>query len=193
MEPTQQKIVEAAIFVFNDDLSATLETVADRAGVTRRTLHRYFKDRTDLMISCQSVMQKSCKEAMAKAINSSQDPLKQLELTLYASIDCGSKYSFLNKLHQRPEHHHAHENKDCAEYDNITQQWYGIIEKLQYQQIITHTLTNTWIFFLFTGMVNTAIAALNSGNVAPNDIKRFAWLSFSRSIGIEQTAESNGH
>ncbi|MEJ7658919.1 MAG: helix-turn-helix domain-containing protein [Hymenobacter sp.] len=49
MPDTQQHIVEAAIRVFNEDYSAPLEKVAERAGVTRRTLHRHFAGRDELL------------------------------------------------------------------------------------------------------------------------------------------------
>src|SRR5688572_26757209 len=98
MEVTRQKIVDAAIYIFNEDHSASLETVAEKAGVTRRTLHRYFKDRPHLLESCTADMVASCKAAMAAAYASSPDPVKQLEQMLYAGIACGSKYAFLHKL-----------------------------------------------------------------------------------------------
>ena len=46
---TEQIIVEAAILVLNEDYSAPLEKVAERAGITRRTLHRYFTGREELL------------------------------------------------------------------------------------------------------------------------------------------------
>ncbi|PIH03146.1 hypothetical protein CS542_02775 [Pedobacter sp. IW39] len=52
--------------------------VAERA-VTRRTLHRYFTDRNDLLKACHLEMQHKCKVNITNAINSSEDPLIQLE------------------------------------------------------------------------------------------------------------------
>lgn len=183
MEATQQKIIDAAIEVFNVDLSANLEVVADHAQVTRRTLHRYFKDRAQLMEACQTEMQGKCRSAMMAAIKSSTDPLAQLEQILYAGIDCGSKYAFLDKLQQHPPYRQMPDTPE-GEFDEIKKHWFAIVTGLQKTGIISAELTPAWIFVLFGGMVTTTINALSSGNVARNDIKRFAWFSFSRSIGI---------
>ncbi|WP_342644662.1 TetR/AcrR family transcriptional regulator [Mucilaginibacter sp. CSA2-8R] len=187
MEATEQKIVNAAIEVFNTDLSANLELVAEQAGVTRRTLHRYFKDRTQLMDACQTEMQYKCRTAMMAAINTSTDPLVQLENMLYAGIDCGSKYAFLDKLQQHPPYRQMPDG-DEGEFDAVKKHWFAIVGKLQKAGIISTELTPAWIFVLFGGMVTTTINALNSGNVARNDIKHFAWFSFSRSVGIQVIA-----
>ncbi len=184
MEITERKIIDAAIVTFNDDLSASLETVAERAGVTRRTLHRYFKDRTQLLEACTSEMQASCRAAMTAAYGSSSDPLRQLELMLYAGIDCGYKYAFLKKLYQRTRYQDAGEATAGVAYDTIMDKWRALVVSLQKQEIISPQLTTPWVFALFDGMINSTIDALRSGDIARNDIKKFAWFSFSRSIGI---------
>ncbi len=191
MEVTQQKIIDAAIVTFNDDLSAPLETVADQAGVTRRTLHRYFGDRAQLLDACKAEMQARCQAAMTAAYRSSNDPLRQLELMLYAGIDCGYKYAFLRKLHRRTRYPDVPENAEGVEYDTIMGKWRALVASLQQQEIISRQLTIPWIFALFDGMINSTIDALRSGDIARNDIKKFAWFSFSRSIGIGSALVEN--
>lgn len=200
MEATQQKIIDAAIYIFNDDLSAPLEVVADKAGVTRRTLHRYFINREQLLAACKTEMDAVCEAAMTKAYNSSTLPVKQLEQMLYAGIDCNHKYAFLNKLHQRGELENAAGNgplsKDVVKKaasshhhlpkDNIKDKWFRIISLLQQQGIVTPDLGHHWIFLLFGSMINATIHARDAGDIAPNDLKKFAWYSFSKGIGIQQ-------
>jgi AcrR family transcriptional regulator len=193
MEVTQQKIIDAAIVTFNDDLSAPLETVADQAGVTRRTLHRYFGDRAQLLDACKAEMQERCQEAMTAACRSSNDPLRQLELMLYAGIDCGYKYAFLRKLHRRTRYQDVPENAEGMEYDTMMGKWRALVASLQQQDIISRELTIPWIFALFDGMINSTIDALRSGDIARNDIKKFAWFSFSRSLGIGSALVENAN
>ncbi|MBB6270140.1 AcrR family transcriptional regulator [Pedobacter cryoconitis] len=186
MKNTKQKIIDNAIEIFNDDYSSSLEKVAERAEVTRRTLHRYFTDRTDLLKACQQEMQENCKTNITNAINSSADPLVQLERILYASIDCGSKYSFLQKLHHGQDHVHEKSDKDCAAYDHTFNKTTSIILELQKQGIISPTLTTPWITLFLSGIINTTILSSTTGSVARNDIKSFAWFSFSKGIGINK-------
>jgi AcrR family transcriptional regulator len=182
---TENKILQAAIEVLNDDFSAPLDVIADKAAVNRRTLHRYFKDRNQLIQQCRHEMMRTCKAAMNEAFNSQQLPLKQLEYMLYAGIDCNYKYAFLNKLQQR-EQPKLINDLDSDEFDdNVKIKWHNLIISLQKEGIISDVLTPHWIFYLFDGMINTTITAMQSGYVAPNDIKRFAWYSFAKSIGIK--------
>lgn len=184
MEVTEQRIVDTAIRVFNDDLSASLEKVAESAGVTRRTLHRYFKDRLQLMHACRAEMQANCRTKILAAYASCPHPAAQLEAMLYAAIDCGSKYAFLDKLYQREGYQQPADDKATDAVDEIKTRWFELIASLQSQGLITTQLTPAWIQALLSSMVSTTINALNSGDVARNDVKKFAWFSFSRSIGL---------
>lgn len=181
---TQQRIIDAAIVVFNEDLSAPLEKVAEAASVTRRTLHRHFKDRNELLVLCERDIRLRCRKAMAEAMNCSSDPLKQLENMLYAGISCGSKYSYFNKLHNRQEHQHSAANEGCAEYDELCENHRKITLKLQESGVISRNITAEWVIMLFSGVIATAINAEINGSVAKNNLKKFAWYSFSRGIGV---------
>ncbi|AMR25470.1 TetR family transcriptional regulator (plasmid) [Hymenobacter psoromatis] len=184
MADTQQHIIEAAIRVFNEDYSAPLEKVAERAGVTRRTLHRHFAGRDELVTSCAQEMQRSCQRAMTQALDSSPDPRTQLENMLYAAIDCGAKYAFFSKLHTRPAHQHSAQDADCAGYDAVTNRCRAVMARLQSQGSISPHLTVEWVFLLFSGLISTTIDAQCAGTVARQHLKQFAWFSFSKGIGL---------
>lgn len=184
MEQTQQKIIDAAIQVFNEDFSAPLEKIAEKAEVTRRTLHRYYKTRQDLVESCEKDMQLRCKQAMLAALQSADDPLLQLENMLYAGIDCGAKYSFLHKLHMREGQHNSHGNDDNAEFNIISLQFTTIINTLRERGIINGNLTVEWVHMLFSSVIAATVNGAEYGTVAKKSLKQFAWFSFSKGIGV---------
>ncbi|WP_164849973.1 TetR/AcrR family transcriptional regulator [Mucilaginibacter limnophilus] len=186
MKSTEQNIVDTAIYVLNENPSATLEMVADKAGISSRTLYRYFNHRNKLLASCKETLTVTCRAAMNAAFDASENPIKQLELTLYAAIDCGSKFAFFDKLNQIMPKQETPETDGNA--GQIQGRLFNLIVTLQKQGLITDVLTSAWIYKLFSGMVNTTISAITSGDIAVNDIKRFAWISFSQSIGIQKTA-----
>ena len=183
MPPTHQAIIDAAINVFNEDYSAPLEQVAAQAGVTRRTLHRYFKGREELLACCELDMQRTCRLALTQALDSSTEPLKQLEQMLYAVVDCGAKYSFFHKLHTQPQHRgvpHAGE----ADYDVLHGRYRRIVEQLQAQGTISPHITAEWVKMLMSGIVSATIHADSFGAVDAAHVKQFAWFSFSKGIGL---------
>ncbi|PZF71049.1 TetR/AcrR family transcriptional regulator [Taibaiella soli] len=185
---TNQAIIDSAISILNEDFSAPLDRIADKAGLNRRTLHRYFKDRSELIDACMNDMMQTWQRAMLAAYNSTTDPVGQLEQMLYAGIDCGVKYAFLNKLYSQPVKPIDTSNKDYQAYELAKDKWFSIVPKLHRKKIISNKLSAPWIRLLFTNMIITTIEALRSGDIAANDIKKLAWYSFSRSIGIDQDA-----
>lgn len=181
---TEQTIVEAAILVLNEDYSAPLEKVAERAGVTRRTLHRYFTGREELVACCARDMQRSCREALTQALASSSDPLVQLEQVLYAGIDCGAKYAFFTKFHTRSEHQHTPgQVADCTEYDILQARCRAVITHLQHEGHISAHLSADWVLLLLSGVIKTAIEAQMTGATGDH-LRQFAWFSFSKGIGL---------
>lgn len=179
---TKDRIIASAIEIFNQDYSAPLQKVADNAEVTRRTLHRYFKDREDLVATCEREMEVSCKKAMIAAIKSSDDLLVRLKNILNAGIDCGAKYSFFYKLHQREGHNHNEKNKDCDDYDYIFENFKLTIIGLQKVNIVNKQMTVNWIMHLHSGIVNSTVNALSSNQFEIDNIKNLAWQSFIKGI-----------
>jgi AcrR family transcriptional regulator len=184
MKDTEQSIIEAAILIFNEDLSAPLEKVAEKAETTRRTLHRYFKDRKELMQRCEREIRRSCALAMNQAYNSSEDPVIQLENMFYAGIQCGTKHTFLHKLHQLHDHAHEISNKDCVKFEQTFQLWTSHLKLLQTTGMISAELSADWIQNLYNGIVAACITSLNQTQMNQQEVKKFAWYSFSRGIGI---------
>ena len=184
MHDTQQNIIDAAIAVFNDDFSAPLEKVAEQAAVTRRTLHRYFSGREELLAYCERDMRHSCNRAMKVAFDSSPEPLVQLEQMLYAGIECGAKYSFLRKIHTHAEHQHSHQQAGCAEYDAMLARYQSVINRLRQDGIMSPRLSDEWVMQLFQGVLITSRNVEAGGAANRPQLKQFAWFSFSKGIGV---------
>lgn len=182
MIETKKRIIESAIKIFNEDLSAPLQKVADNAGVTRRTLHRYFRDRNELVTICKQTIELSCKKAMIAAIQSSDDALIQLESMLYAGIDCGAKYTVFYKLHQAKDHKHTHVNKNCADYDYIYDQFQKIVIKLQKEGKVNPVLSPEWIQVLHSGIIESTVNAREITADSMEEIKSLAWISYRKAI-----------
>lgn len=182
MTDTKRRIIESAIAIFDEDLSAPLQKVADNADVTRRTLHRYFADRNELVAVCKQEIELSCKKAMLTAIQSSDEPLIQLESMLYAGIECGSKYAVFKKLHQGSDHQHTHHNKNCKDYDSIYKAFHDIIVELQQQGKVNPEMSSQWIQTLHLGIVESTVSAKATTDKSDDEIKRLAWMSFLKAI-----------
>ena len=92
MKGTKEKLIEAAVVALNRDESATIEQIANVAGVTRRTIHRCFNDRNTLVEECKQTMLRVCNLKMTEAYHSSEQPAVQIENMFYAALEVGVQY-----------------------------------------------------------------------------------------------------
>ena len=182
---TKEKIIDAAVSCLNTNPSATIEEIANHIGITRRTIHRHFPDRTKLIEYCRDKMMKICNAVMTKAYQSSQDPLEQIENMFYAALSVGAEYSFVKKLYARSAYKEVIEKQAAVSvFDNVKEKWFALITELQQQNVIPSKLPIAWIYDLFGGMIDIAVAAQSSGDVAVNEVKSLSWNAFKASIGI---------
>jgi len=180
---TKQRLLDVATQVFNEDFSAPLERIAERAGVTRRTLHRYFASREELLSSCLQEASRVCSQAMAEAMDSTDEPRAQLECMLNAGISCGTKYALFTKLEGQPASQVAPQ-PDCPSYPIVYARFRALILHLQAQGVISLHVTPEWVMLFFNSIMVTTINAEATGSVARASIRQFAWFSFSRGIGL---------
>jgi AcrR family transcriptional regulator len=180
---TKDKIIDAAVFCLNRNEKASIDEIANHLDLNRRTIHRYFKDRSTLIQCCQEKMIATCNQAMNEAYESSNDALRQVENMFYAALIIGTEYSFVKKLFDRSGYSDV-VNTEMQAYDNVKDKWFKLIAKLQETGEIGSDVPLPWIYNLFGGMIDIAISAQASGDVAVNDIKKLSWSAFKGSIGI---------
>jgi len=120
---------------------------------------------------------------MNEAYKSSNDALKQIENMFYAALTIGTEYSFVKKLFDRSGHSDV-VNREMEVYDNVKDKWFMLIEKLKETGVIRSAVPLPWIYNLFGGMIDIAISAQASGDIAVNDIEKLSWEAFKGSIGI---------
>jgi AcrR family transcriptional regulator len=183
MKSTKDKIIDAAVFCLNRNEKASIDEIANHLNLNRRTIHRYFKDRNSLIECCQEKMMATCNRAMNEAYDSSNDALTQIENMFYAALSIGAEYSFVKKLYTRTGYSDV-VNNELQVYDNVKDKWFKLIAKLQETGVIKSTIPLPWIYNLFGGMIDIAIAAQACGDVAVNDIRSLSWTAFKGSIGI---------
>ena len=181
---TKNKIIQVAILALHKNEGATLEEIAKAAGLSRRTLHRHFLSREDLIEACNKHMLTIWKTAVIDVYNKGLQPLILLEELLNIAIDLGHKFSFLTKYRYSGAVHPTLATKVNEAYQHAISDLFKAIATLQAEKIIDPNLPLVWIRLQFIQSVATATAAKNSGDIAPNQINQLAWLSFKRSLGI---------
>jgi AcrR family transcriptional regulator len=183
MKNTKDKIIDAAVFCLNVNENASIDEIANYLGLSRRTIHRHFKDRENLLQCCLQEMMTKCNKTMSDAYESSANPIEQVEAMFYAALSIGNEYFFVKKLFNRSSYGQVLKNERLG-YESVKEKWFRLIAGLQDSGVINKSIPISWVYNLFGGMIDIAIQAQASGDVAINDIKSLSWRSFLGSIGI---------
>lgn len=180
---TRQLIIENAILALNENFSATFENIAISCGLNRRTLHRYFKNRDELLEACYKDMIEAWEQAAISVFHRYTDVLTRLEYLLYAAVDSGVKYTFLMKMNESAEY--SFKIAHSADYLILREELFNAILELQNKKSIEKKQPLSWITILFTNMVSATVTAYKTGEIAPNEVKKLGWYSLAGSLDIQ--------
>lgn len=176
MNRTEQAILLAANTVLGRDPSATLDRVAEAAGVSRMTLHRYFPSRLALVEGVFRAILRKANAVVDTAMAASDDPLIQLETMLKGDIGLGD-FSFLQQLRDEridPAILAAGETLD-ASLD-------ALLELLKGSGAIDPGAPTAWLKHVYYAVLSAAWSASQDGSVAPNDLAELAWGAFASGV-----------
>ncbi|MTI31658.1 TetR/AcrR family transcriptional regulator [Xanthovirga aplysinae] len=179
MKNTREKIINAAIETLGRKPSATMEEIADETGLNRRTLHRYFKGRSDLIEAIIEHTAAICFSNLQHALKVSDDPLQQLKAMFLNDIKCGYQFRFLHGFNEEIEN-----NKKSAspEYAEMMKSFRKLLEMLVQRKLTSPNLTLDWIEKLYFSMVETAIKAIMEEDYEADKWHEMAWLSYWNAI-----------
>ncbi|ACQ81932.1 transcriptional regulator, TetR family [Beutenbergia cavernae DSM 12333] len=153
---TRHAILDAAAAVWARDYSASLSTIAERAEVSRSTLHRYFTDRQALIdgLLLDSFAQFETIDAVLAPYATTMDGLEQF---LRAGIDMGDRVIF---LFSDPSRFDGNPNWDG---DDGGDEMVAAIERARAEGGIAPEIPTAWAVNLFYAVLYTASEVSNEG------------------------------
>lgn len=180
MNKTQKKILSAAFDILAQDFSASLDKIAESAGVTRMTLHRHFNSRDSLLEATGLEMIRLGNQIIDDAITKHESPREQLREIVMQASQMGERFHFL--IHASEEMDYEMLGVLIQELDNRMTE---IIEALRDKGLIRKDVPNAWIIHLYGGILTAAWSSLRDGAVAPRDVPLLAWQTFTQGIFID--------
>ncbi len=153
---TRRAILDAAITEWSRDFSASLSDIADRAEVSRSTLHRYFSDRQALidaaLIAAGEVIEQESVKATANCTTAAQE----LEALMRASIDVGDAIIF---LFADPDRFTDNPNWREDEDPELP----ALIRRAQAEGALQDDLDPAWVVGVFYSLIYVAAQSINTG------------------------------
>jgi AcrR family transcriptional regulator len=155
---TRRAIVDAAIAVWSRDFSASLGDIAERADVSRSTLHRYFPDRQALVDAAIGAAIEGLERESEKATANCHTAAEELEALMRAMIDVGDAIIFLfadpDRFSDNP-HWREDEDKELPE----------IIRRAQAEGAIAGDVDPPWIVGMFYSIIYVAAQSIGTGDI----------------------------
>lgn len=179
MNKTQRNILNAAFEVLAQDFSAPLEKIADLAGVTRATLHRYYNNRETLMEATGIELCRLTKTIIDEASASYDKPHEQLKAVIMKSAEMGDRFHFLMHAMEHDNH-----QQHYPKFQEVEQQLTLLIEAVRQDGFIRADVPTIWIIHMYYGVMSASWRALSEGGIAPKQIPNLAWQSFTAGLFV---------
>ncbi len=170
---TKELLIRSAIAVLNEDPSSNLDVIAEKAGVSRRSLHRYFSSRENMIKACaQSIMQRMLADVKT-SISLHNAPIDQLRKMFEDDIAKGQHYEFCQKFADQ-----FAESDIQAQFKEMSALFYGVLDKLKSEHVIDIRLDNEWLAYVWMAIVRSTNQAVNDGVIAPRKANELGWNAF---------------
>lgn len=174
---SRDAIIEAAFSVFSKNPSAALSEVAERAGVGRATLHRYFASRDDLMRALSKIAIKEMDDAVEKACADAKSYSEVARLALQALIPLGDRHGFLALEGETDDPElqaaYAKEQQETAE----------MVDAAKGEGLFDTAVPTSWIVQAYDHLMYAGWESVKAGETTQDQAASLAWRTLIYGLG----------
>ncbi|MCI5047224.1 MAG: TetR/AcrR family transcriptional regulator [Aquisalinus sp.] len=175
--PTAREAIIAAAFeVLSRNPGAKLSDIAERAGVGRATLHRYFASRDDLIQALAMTAVEEMDEAAEVAMKDARSYSEALKAIVSAFIPLGDRYSFLMR---EP----LEESTALAEeFERQAEETRQLIEKTKKEGLFDPAVPTDWLVQAFDHLLYAGWESVRTGQTTPRQAADLAWRTLTHGL-----------
>jgi TetR/AcrR family transcriptional regulator, repressor for lfrA len=180
------RIIQAGLQLLAKNPAASMDQIADAAGVGRATLYRQFRSKEllvqELYFNAHQVFQKT----VLPILEGKLEPFQKLEKAVKALIPLGASFQFMmyepwNTGNPEIEQLFADELKA----------WRALISELKSAKLINPAFSNAWVALCLDSMIYASWQGIYNGDIAPNDACTQVVHTLMYGVGIK-TEKENG-
>jgi len=176
---TYDAITEAAFLTFSKTPGASLDDVAQVAGVGRATLYRHFKNRRVLMVALARIAVAELDAAVDAATLTAKTHGEGLKLALSAIVPLADRQWFL-------ANEPLHDDQKLAEtYQSGAQELHREIDRARAEGVFASDVPTFWIAETFDNLVYAAWSCVKEGRATPAQAADLAWRTLISGTGGE--------
>ena len=178
MARNSDRLLAAAMTTLAQTPQASLEQIAEAAGVARTTLFRHFRTRQELLRALAEEAVRQCTEAAAPSLGSALPPDEKLRRAVKALIPLGAALRFLSYQPCRSAD---------PELERINagylEPWKSIVPELKHAGFLAPAIPLPWAVALLDMLIFGAWEAIHHGDLAPNCAAELVVRTFFRGVG----------
>ncbi len=178
MKNTREKIICAAVSVWNEDYSAPLKYIAREAGISRMTLHRHFCGRDAILLAITDDFIEKIAKVLDDTMDKTQNPVQQMEYLVKSTHLLGEDYNFLFDLFEqkgRPD--------DLVErFTFFEEKFATFFDSLIAQGVVKPGINARWANALLEGVMKSAFRMRQRGWQGDLDLGDLLWDSYQSAI-----------
>ncbi|MEO0342694.1 MAG: TetR/AcrR family transcriptional regulator [Pseudomonadota bacterium] len=166
---TRDAIIEAAFQIYNENPGASLGDIADRAGVGRATLHRYFPGRNQLMAALAMIALTELDAAVEAATQDAETYEEAFRSSIHAIVPLASRQWFLAQeaVDADPKVAEAYAASLAELRDDI--------DAAKAEGLFARDVPTPWIVEAFENMTYAAWSLVRKGEATPKQASDLAW------------------
>lgn len=178
---TRTAIVESAISLWARDFQASLSEIAERAEVSRSTLHRYFPERESLITAALATAMNTLECGVEATVEESAPALDQLQALLRTMIDHGNIVLF---LFSDPTRFEGYDTWDSGSGEHALE---PLITQAQNEGSLAADVPPDWIVSTFYSLGYIAAEAIENQSMTKHVAQEVAIRTFVQGLGASRT------
>lgn len=173
---TRDAIIDAAFDVLSRDPSAPLSDVADRAGIGRATLHRYFASRDALVRALALIAIEEMDAVAEAACEDAPSYAEAFERMLTALIPLGDRHGFLalEPVDDDPAIAEAFARQQRETHD--------MVDEAKQEGVFDPGIPTAWIAQAFDHLLYAAWESVKAGEITHKQAAELAWRTLTAGL-----------
>lgn len=174
---TRDAIIEAGFQLYNEDPTASLAQIAERAGIGRATLHRHFGSRDELMETLAAAALEEIDNTATLAAEHAKTHAEALERMMAAIVPLADRHWFLSR--EPVENYPA----VAAEIRRQEQEMMALMEAVKDEGAIDKNVATAWAVQVFDNLIFAAWEMVRTEQATPAQASAWAWQTFTGGLG----------
>lgn len=179
MKSTKETLLDAAATTLAQKPDASLNEIAQTAGVGRATLYRYFPNREAILRALIIESFEQIEQVIAPILAKKQSAVEALRDCIDALVPLGDRYHFLwsaPTFEDDPE--------IIERYEQQTETWIELVEALKREGVVASDMPTAWVLAVLEGLTYTAWSSVYDGYVARRDAPELMFRTLLKGLSV---------